>query len=686
MATATVPEIAFSLQSVYACWKEFDLEGRRTNLDEIGLKVASLQEQSTSNRKKLADATRDFKRSTSSSPADSEVVKAAGQLLKQYQEEIDGLTRRLSKLEKATAGAAYWTATCLQAQKVSAELADYKAESKAIRNQELTLRKQEETIRELTAALEAKDQELNDAKQQAAAEADAAVLERMQAREAELSEMLNSAQSSLEAMQRLYATAQNQLFEMQSVREEAAAGRQEEFELAAAELDAVQARLMALEAEKHSLQAKLDTNRQDAATVQGLASGSSSVEETLRQELNSQRDVSTRLRQELGAARQQAHESAAAWEDRLSLLQDELAEQQACNSKLQLELQLRPTSAQVQELQQQVRALQAVGYGSLEEFSAGGTALQSWSAATAVGPAADGSTPGSGSIGVAGSGLSLEGMLLAKNRRLEHEITMSRLAAAEGSQQLEAAKEQLSDLQEQLQQKVHLVTQLEEDLLAVRQGMTGPAAGSSNGLARHSSSGIGGASDIVGSDGAAAGVADDVGGDHDSMLRVLVGQRERLRVRVKELEVQLAGAKSEIQATQQELAAARADNITLIERLRYVGGYRQQVAAARSNAAAAGKSTHGGVLGGDLEMAAGADVVGKYSQLYDESLNLFKEFQGQQREQKRKQMTIADKAMYSVGSLVYQSAAARLLAFTYIVILHLLTQTLLERLAVTQKK
>lgn len=46
--------------------------------------------------------------------------------------------------------------------------------------------------------------------------------------------------------------------------------------------------------------------------------------------------------------------------------------------------------------------------------------------------------------------------------------------------------------------------------------------------------------------------------------------------------------------------------------------------------------------------------------------------QGQQREQKRKQMTIADKAMYSVGSLVYQSAAARLLAFTYIVILHML--------------
>lgn len=35
-------------------------------------------------------------------------------------------------------------------------------------------------------------------------------------------------------------------------------------------------------------------------------------------------------------------------------------------------------------------------------------------------------------------------------------------------------------------------------------------------------------------------------------------------------------------------------------------------------------------------------------------------------------MSVADKAMYSVGSLVYQSPAARLLAFGYIVILHLL--------------
>lgn len=67
-----------------------------------------------------------------------------------------------------------------QVAKVSSELSEYKAESKAIKNQDLTIRKQEETIRELTAALEAKDKEVQDTRQQAAAEADAALLDKMQ--------------------------------------------------------------------------------------------------------------------------------------------------------------------------------------------------------------------------------------------------------------------------------------------------------------------------------------------------------------------------------------------------------------------------------------------------------------------------------------------------------------------------
>lgn len=36
---AHAPEIAFSLSSVYSYWKEFDLDGRRSKLDEVGRRI-----------------------------------------------------------------------------------------------------------------------------------------------------------------------------------------------------------------------------------------------------------------------------------------------------------------------------------------------------------------------------------------------------------------------------------------------------------------------------------------------------------------------------------------------------------------------------------------------------------------------------------------------------------------------
>lgn len=193
-----------------------------------------------------------------------------------------------------------------------------------------------------------------------------------------------------------------------------------------------------------------------------------------------------------------------------------------------------------------------------------------------------------------------------------------------------------------MQQNTDLVSQLEEDLLSIRQTSAhthaAAAAGSGAALSRDSMDGrspklstANGSSDLgraastaAAVAAAAAGGVGDWGGSgaegaagegSESMLRVLVGQRDRLRAKVQELEVALAGSRSEAAAAQQQLAAARADNVSLIERLRYVGGYRQQMAAARQSD------------GVDVEAGSGADVVGKYSQLYDAGINPFKQFQ-----------------------------------------------------------
>lgn len=178
---------------------------------------------------------------------------------------------------------------------------------------------------------------------------------------------------------------------------------------------------------------------------------SSGMEDTLRQELNSQREVSARLRQDLAAARQHLHDMTAQWEEQHSSLQEQLQQQEAQVQRLQLELQQRPTAARVAELQQQVRVLQAVGYGSLPEEELGAAGVSgsgSGQPGALEGTLSLGSEPStrSSEAGLAAGaqgGLNLEGLLLAKNRKLEHEVTVARLALAEANQQLEGAREQV---------------------------------------------------------------------------------------------------------------------------------------------------------------------------------------------------------------------------------------------------
>ncbi|KAG7022140.1 Protein CASP [Cucurbita argyrosperma subsp. argyrosperma] len=74
---------------VSSFWKEFDLEEEKSALDEQGLRIAENQENSQKNRRKLAESTRDFKKA---SPVDK--LNLFNSLLKNYQEEVDNLTKR----------------------------------------------------------------------------------------------------------------------------------------------------------------------------------------------------------------------------------------------------------------------------------------------------------------------------------------------------------------------------------------------------------------------------------------------------------------------------------------------------------------------------------------------------------------------------------------------------------------
>eukprot|EP00955_Chlamydomonas_euryale_P042771 352421-Chlamydomonas_euryale.AAC.52 len=152
------------LSAAARCWAQLDLESLRPRLDEEGLKIAEYQEEAVANRRKLAESTKEFRRTIDK---DNAVAKACGNLLRQYQEEIDRLTKRSKHGEVAflhlyqklfeapdpapALAAAFETAshaTDLEAQcrRLALELAEYKAESTLLKNQDHTIRKLEDKV------------------------------------------------------------------------------------------------------------------------------------------------------------------------------------------------------------------------------------------------------------------------------------------------------------------------------------------------------------------------------------------------------------------------------------------------------------------------------------------------------------------------------------------------------------
>ncbi|KAI3427262.1 hypothetical protein D9Q98_007195 [Chlorella vulgaris] len=658
---------------VQSFWKEFDLEGLRSKLDEQGLSVANAQEASVASRRVLAERTKDFRRH-----AAQEVSKEVGPLLKAYQEEVDRLTTRAKAAEGSflelyqrlyeapdpapalAAGlelASRATQLEAEATKMAQELAEYKQESTELKNQDFTIRKMEERARELEAQLEERDRQLAEQQKSAEAEMQERLVLEMQEREGRLSEELSQAQGNLELLRRLHQASQNQLFSMQSRSEEAAAGLQSELELATDEMERSQQRMATLEQEKASLLARLQQQQQQGggdgdgeagAVAAGPAGGGGRLaEDSLRQELYAQRELATRLQSEVSSLRQQLESEAATWASRCDGLRSSLAAKEAHAGALEQELSSRPTQQQVEDLRQQMRILQAVS-GYAAEDSEGEEQEQQQGAG-------GGGTAAGAAAAPAGRG-ALEAALVAKSRHLEHRLTTLRLELAEARGEAESAAARATELEAGLVQQKELVARLEEDLLAA-EGSGGGGAGGS------------GAMDVA----AGGGGGDGDGGGEQTMVGVLCSQRDRFRARAQELEAHLAAVGQELKKVRADSEAMRADNLALAERLKFVQGYQSgSGSGVRRNAAAQG----GAPAVGDVEAGT---IVSKYMQQYEQSINPFADFKAKEREARRKQLPIQDKAMYGVANLISGNSVARSAIFFYALALHAVIFLILAR-------
>lgn len=702
----------------------------REQLDEQGNAIASLQETSVESRKSLANKTKAFRKSL-----EPELFKKFSPLLKSYQEEIDALTSRAKTGEKAfldlyqnlyeapdpsgllaenlrlTSRA---TELETQAAKFAAELAEYKAESKLLKNQDGTIRRLEEKVHSLEAEVAAKDAEIEAARDEAAVQLQSRLIEDSRERELRLEAELERAHAAHEAVRRMHQATQSQLFSVQERGEEAAAAARAEAEFVAMEVERAQEQLVLLTKERDELLKQINEqqfeieegskinveqanevedeidNEEDQTprrknrrfTKPKAPSGSvvASHVATIREELRTQRELAARTESELRTAVKKAEAECAS---ALSRLESTSAQLQASNSRieaLEAELIMRPTIKEFEDARERIRVLSAVFYNSLgdnEESEGFEKDMAEIKQQKEV-------IEGAENFNISGiesnkAVTSLESALLAKNRHLEHMLTMSRLEAAEAATASENSAAKIIELETELNRQNSLIAKLEEDLIAAEE-----AVGLGSHRNRHtleekslsrnstkeeevdvnqsgeilestSSDLVEKKSDLNSSNSNQRDIEDT---GEATLLSILTGQRDRLRARVTELETELIETKHKLTSTKKEVEAVRADNLALMERLKFIQGYTVSSSGQKNER--------------DIETGNGA--LNRWNKEYeDKVVNPLNDFRRREREARRKAMPLQDRAAVAVGSaLVSGGRLTKSMIIVYAFALHLM--------------
>lgn len=467
------PHVAH-VQVVKEFWHEFDLETRREELDKQGLAMAEAQERSQLARRQLADSTREFRRLPPEQKA-----KDVGALLKLYQGEVDDLTKRAKRAEAAflelyqalheapdpvpALQAAVEDRNRLvrldhQVRDLRQELAECEEELAGLRDQNVTIRRLEERVRELEADMGARvaeqvavrEVELEEeaSRSRAEAEAEAAEAEaRVQAAHREVEAARRRAEAA--AAELLAARAQHdqeqdvRRSELELVSEEAQRAGQRA-EAAEREREELQERLVALQA---ALQAGLqagDDGQVEGAHIPGAAAAAAaataahggegarawaSVLEGKLREREAQLQFAEAEVRRWREAAEQAREAAARAAERDARQLDALRRRiDAAEAKLAQA----PSAEEHCALRAEVDALRALEYGVAEDSPASGCAAASapMTGAGAASPAAGAELGLDSPVDVViARGLALDGVrqvAVRKLRRLETECSRLR--------------------------------------------------------------------------------------------------------------------------------------------------------------------------------------------------------------------------------------------------------------------
>ncbi|KAJ7375021.1 intra-Golgi vesicle-mediated transport [Desmophyllum pertusum] len=626
------------------------------SLDSTATELADRQDESDTSRKKLVELSRDFKKNTP-----DEIRKKMAPLLKSFQAEIDALSKR-SKASETAFLSIYkklvdvpdplpiLEQAVVQQQKVS-KLQDYEIENKQLRetleeyNTEFAeVKNQEVTINRLKEKLREYDDKMEDRVQVRVKEREKDIQKLFSDKERTLQETqvsvakkLGEAEHKAVTLQAAVDSTQSELFDVKAKFDEVAAARSSEIEILEADIERTNQRALSAERQVETLQEELvvaqnalqnasDTQRPNMSETIDAISRSSLEHELAAKERQISQLVSDV--QHLQVTHSRLKESGA---NEIGRLEDQLASKTTALQQLEAKLD---EQNNYEEINRELSILKSIEFSTSEERRDGEKMV---------------SKP-----------KSLEMLLLDKNKRLQSENTSLKVENVDITGRYSELHLQYNEAVNTVKEQKELITQLETDLLSVN-ALPSAFRGQGEGEAGPPSE-----KELV-TNAVQQAVAPAVGlsGENvamESLLPIVASQRERFKIRNMELEAQLRHNQQQISVLQNEVDTLRSDNVKLYEKIKFLQSYPTKGAGGRDDEGA----------------------VSRYSSQYEQRLDPFSAFNQREKQQRYMGLSPHEKVTLNLGRFIMSNKVARTIAFFYSLLVHLLIFLVLYKLAYTE--
>jgi len=661
-----------SYNSAIKIWEQINLSELQKTLDEQGLKIINNQKESLASRKQLAEQTRDFKKLDNN----EKLVKFKF-LLKAYQNEIDNITKR-SKVSETAFLNVY--KLLLEAPDPSILLSSImehninKDEFESLKKENENLKNDLKNVNDEFSDYKIKNSNVSILKQQVVlyeTKLDELVNEKVIEKESEmktiidekimlfkerehfLQRQVNQLKDQLTALQDNHENTQAKIIDHSQKYEEEVAGKLAELEIITNDLENANMNVAKLQQENENLRQQINkifnemSNDANAKSKEEIISNSLSfatntgnMEEeltNLRKKCQTQDEEINQLIKSVERQKNITSKNELIFNSKISDLEGQLDEANTSITKYKEKLE---NYSDYKKIKEELEVLKSIEFSATAEFN--NTQEEA----------------------------NLEKLIMAKNKKLQTELTEKRMEVEQLNQSLSRTMENLKESNSKIEEQKSLIAKLEEDLLKINTLQSFTSQSQIN-IDNNIENNEGNTENVNTGKDIKPKSQETTNDDNnsDSIIAILTSQRNRYRQRNQELEQQIRNINDKSKDIELEVQSLKNDNIKLYEKIRYLQSFNKNSDQGYNR----GKKDQSYLV--DMSQSSSyndTDVSEKYKVMYEDSINPFNEFRGREENRKYRSLNTVEKVSLNITKLFLANKYSRIFFLSYILGLHLL--------------